>query len=173
MESPCHTCGGSTLVDKSREMVVRIPAGVESGSRLRLRGQGGAGERNLPSGDLYVQIAVEEDPRFERHGNDLVHRAWIGITEAVLGTEIDVPLITGGSASLDVPEGTQAGTIMRVGKEGMGRLNGRGRGDLLIEVNVDIPEKLSDEEEETLRKFGELRGENPKDRAKSRWRRPR
>jgi molecular chaperone DnaJ len=173
VETPCPTCAGTTLVDNAREMVVRVPAGVESGSRLRLRGQGGAGERNLPKGDLYVHITVEADPRFERHGHDVVHRAWIGITEAVLGTEIEVPLITGGSAPLDIPQGTQSGTIMRVGKEGMGRLNGRGRGDLLVEVNVDIPEKLSDEEEETLRRFGELRGESPKDRVKSRWRRVR
>ena len=173
VESPCPTCGGTTLVDHAKEMVVRIPAGVESGSRLRLRGQGGAGERNLPPGDLYVQIAVEEDPRFERHGHDLVHRAWIGITEAVLGSEIEVPLVTGGSTVLDVPHGTQSGSIMRLAKEGMGRLNGRGRGDLLVELNVDIPDKLSDEEEDTLRRFGELRGESPKDKSKSRWRRTR
>lgn len=170
---PCSTCRGRTVVDAERQLSVKVPAGVETGSRLRIRGQGGAGEAGLPSGDLYVEIEVEADDRFERVGADLVHTVEVGISEAVLGTKVDIPLVDGHETDLEIPAGTRSGTVIRIPGEGMGRLDQRGRGDLLIEVVIDVPRKLSDEEEDLMRRFAELRGERPAERVRSRWRRNR
>ncbi|MDH3607262.1 MAG: J domain-containing protein [Acidimicrobiia bacterium] len=158
---PCPTCQGAQLVDEPRTLTVGIPAGVNTGSRLRLRGEGGEGPAGTRSGDLYVHVVVAPDPRFERDGDDLWHRLTVGVTEAILGTQVEVPLINDEPMKMDVPAGTQPGTVVRVPRRGMGRLNGRGRGDLLVEVRVDIPVKLSTEEEEAVRRLAELRSESP------------
>jgi len=161
ISQPCPTCLGAQLVEDGRTLTVRIPAGVDSGSRLRLRGEGGAGPAGTRPGDLYVQVSVEPDPRFIRDGFDLWHRLSVGVSEAVLGTRVEVPLIDDEPMAMDVPSGTQPGTTVRVPRRGLGRLNGRGRGDLMVEINVDIPTKLSVEEEAALRSFAELRSEQP------------
>jgi len=158
---PCETCGGAQLVEDERSMTVRIPAGVDTGSRLRLRGEGGAGPAGTRAGDLYVQISVAQDPRFERDGFDLWHRLSVGIGEATLGTQVEVPLIDDEPMKIDIPAGTQPGTTVRVPRRGLGRLNGRGRGDLMIEIGVEVPSKLTGEEEEAIRRFAELRAEHP------------
>lgn len=158
---PCETCDGAQLVEDERSMTVRIPAGVDSGSRLRLRGEGGAGPAGMRAGDLYVQISVASDPRFERDGFDLWHRLSIGVGEAILGTQVDVPLIDDEPMKMDIPAGTQPGTMVRVPRRGLGRLNGRGRGDLMVEIGVEIPAKLTNEEEDAIRRFSELRSERP------------
>ncbi len=170
VESLCPTCGGQRLVEARRTLTVHIPAGIDSGSRLRLRGEGGEGPGGTRPGDLYVQVAVEPDPRFVRSGFDLRHRLTVGVTEAALGTEVAVPLVEGGTASLEIPPGTQPGTTVKVSRAGIGRLNSRGRGDLIVEIDVDIPRELSEEEEQLMRKLAELRAENP---AASRGRRRR
>lgn len=170
---PCATCGGRTVVDGERQLSVKVPAGVETGSRLRIRGEGGAGEAGTPPGDLYVEIEVAPDPRFERAGADLIHRVDVGVSEAILGSKIDIPLVDGHETDLEIPAGTQPNTVIRIPGEGMGRLDRRGRGDLLVEVNVVIPRKISDEEEELVRRLAELRGERPAERVRSRWRRSR
>jgi molecular chaperone DnaJ len=170
---PCDECRGSGVVDEARTLAVEIPAGVESGTRLRLSGRGGAGERGGPSGDLYVEIRVEDDPRFERFGDDLAHTVNVGIAEAALGTSAVIPLLDGGSHDLDVPAGTQPGTVFRISREGMGRLRRRGRGDLLVEIRVEVPATLSAEEEDALRTFAGLRGESPAVGGKRRRRRKR
>ena len=161
VSEPCPTCRGAQLVDESRELTVGIPPGVNTGSRLRLRGEGGAGPAGTRPGDLYVEVAVASDPRFERDGDDLWHRLAVGVSEAILGTQVEVPLIDGEPMMLDVPRGTQPGTVVRVPRGGMGRLNGRGRGDLMVDISVDIPAKLTAEEEEAVRRFGALRSEAP------------
>ena len=158
---PCETCGGAQLVDDQRSLTVRIPAGIDTGSRLRLRGEGGAGPAGTRAGDLYVQVSVLPDPRFERDGFDLWHRLTVGVGEAILGTQVEVPLIDDEPMQMDIPAGTQPGTMVRVPRRGLGRLNGRGRGDLLIEIGVEIPSKLNVEEEEAIRRFSELRSEQP------------
>lgn len=170
VSDPCPECRGAQLVDETRKLTVSIPAGVNTGSRLRLRNEGGAGPAGSRSGDLYVQIVVTPDPRFERDGDDLWHRVVVGVSEAILGTQVEVPLIDDEPMAMDVPAGTQPGTVVRVPKRGMGRLNGRGRGDLLVDISVDIPAKLTAEEEDIVRRFAELRSESP---AKARSRRRR
>lgn len=161
---PCPTCRGAQLVDESRTLTVRIPAGVETGSRLRLRGEGGAGPGSSRPGDLYVQLRVEPDARFERDGFDLWHHRKIGVSEAILGTSLEVPLIDDEPMMLDVPPGTQPGTTVRIPRRGIGRLNGRGRGDMLVEIGVEVPTKVSREEEDAIRRFAELRQEQPGER---------
>lgn len=157
-------------MEDTRTLTVRIPAGVDSGSRLRLRGEGGAGPAGTRPGDLYVQVTVDPDARFIRDGFDLWHRLSVGVSEAVLGTQVQVPVIDDEPTTLDVPAGTQPGTTVRIPRRGMGRLNGRGRGDLMVEINVDIPTRLTADEEAALRSYADLRSEQP---AESRSRRRR
>jgi molecular chaperone DnaJ len=173
IEQQCHACRGVGLVEEDRTLAVEIPAGVDDGTRLRLSGRGGAGEAGAPPGDLYVEVRVASDPRFERRGDDLFHRVQLGMAEAALGVELEIPLVDGGSTEIDVPRGTQPGTVYRLSKEGMPRLRRRGRGDLLVEIDVAIPEKLTPEEEDVLRRFAELHGEQPAEAKRRRRRRGR
>lgn len=156
---PCSICEGSGATAEQVSVNIEIPPGVSSGTRLRLSGRGESGGRGGHSGDLFVEIRVEEDPRFERHDADLVHRVAIGIVEASLGTRLEVPTIDGDPTTLDVPRGTQPGSIFTIRGQGMGLLGRRGRGDLVVVVDVAVPEHLDDEEEDLLRRWAELRGE--------------
>ena len=113
------------------------------------------GELNAPPGDLYVEMRVEPDERFERRGEELWHSVRLGIAEAALGKELKVPLVDGGSHLLEIPAGTQPSSLFRISREGMPRLQRRGRGDLVVEVTVHVPERLTGEEEDL---FAELRG---------------
>jgi molecular chaperone DnaJ len=171
IEHPCSTCRGGGLVQGERTLTVDVPRGVESGTRLRLAGRGADGERGSPPGDVYVQIDVAPDPRFERLGDDLHHRVHLGVTEATFGTTVEVPLLEGGIEELDIAPGTQPETIFRLARQGVPRLQHRGRGDLLVHVDVMIPSDLSEDEEKALRTYGELRGEKPTTRKKGLFRR--
>lgn len=170
VDYPCLDCRGEGRVAAEDSLTVEIPAGVDDGTRLRLAGRGGAGEHGAPAGDLYVQVKVLPDPRFERVGDDLHHHIRIGIAEATLGTTVEVPIIGDEPMDLDIPAGTQPGTIFRMARQGMPRLRRRGRGDLLVTTEVTVPESLSAEEEQALRAYAEARGESP---AQSRRRRRR
>ncbi|MDJ0925231.1 MAG: molecular chaperone DnaJ [Acidimicrobiia bacterium] len=161
IETPCKMCAGQGRLDADRSLTVEIPAGVDDGTRLRLSGRGGVGERGAPPGDLYVRVRIAPHPEFSRIGNDLHHRVELGIAEAALGKTVSVPLVDGSTTDIDIPPGTQAATVFRLSRQGMPRLQRRGRGDLLIEVDVRIPESLSAEQEEALREFATLRGEEP------------
>jgi len=163
IDTPCKMCSGRGRIDADRSLTVEIPAGVDDGTRLRLSGRGGVGERGAPPGDVYVQVRIPAHPDFTRIGNDLHHKVQLGIAEAALGKTIEVPLVDGSTTEIDIPAGTQAATVFRLGKQGMPRLQRRGRGDLLIEVDVKIPGDLSPEQEEALRHFAELRGEDPQE----------
>ncbi|MEN8234341.1 MAG: molecular chaperone DnaJ [Actinomycetota bacterium] len=171
IEHPCTQCEGGGLVTVDRTLTVEVPAGVEHGTRLRLSGRGGAGERGAPPGDVYVEIGIESDERFDRVGDELHHRVEIGISEAVFGTTIEVPLIDGDAESIDIPAGTQPETVYRLAKKGMPRLRRRGHGDLFVHIGVAIPTELTDEQEEALRSYGELRDERPADRKRGLFRR--
>lgn len=159
--TPCQTCRGRQLIDEERSVTVDVPAGVDNGARLRLRGHGGAGTDGAQPGDLYVTVSVAPDEVFERQGEHLFQQVVVPFSEMALGTEIEVPLIDGDVAVLTVPAGTQPGTRFRMRGEGAGRLNGRGRGDLYIDATTAVPENLSKDEETLLRQFAELRNERP------------
>jgi len=156
---PCQFCTGSGSVPEDVTVNVEVPAGVSSGTRLRLTGRGESGGRTAPPGDLYVEILVAPDPRFDRVDTDLLHRVTLGIAEATLGSRVEVPLLEGGVTNLDVPPATQPGTTFRLAGLGVPRLGRRGRGDLQVLVEVRIPDQLSAEEESLLRQWSDLRGE--------------
>jgi molecular chaperone DnaJ len=156
---PCPACSGAGAVDGEATMTVEVPAGVSSGTRLRLSGRGQAGGRFGPPGDLYVEVHISPDPRFERHDADLVHGVTIGIAGAALGTRVPIPLIEGGETGLDIPPGTQPETVFRMSGLGMTRLGRRTRGDLHVVVSVSVPTNLTPEEEDLLGRWADLRGE--------------
>ena len=159
ISDPCEECAGSGAVPHHASVSVEIPAGITSGTRLRLSGRGESAGRLGPPGDLFVEVSVAEDPRFERHDADLVHRTSIGIAEAVLGTRLDIPLLEGETIELEVPKGTQPGTAFRIRGRGMTVMGRRLRGDILVVVDVAIPDQISPEEEDLLRRWAEIRDE--------------
>lgn len=158
IERPCAECGGEGRRLDDREYTIDIPAGVDTGSTLRLTNRGAAGVRGGGYGDLYVHIKVRPHPRFQRQENDLVTELHVALTQAALG--VVVPLETlDGDEELIVPRGTAAGRLFRLRGRGVPRLGGRGRGDLVVRVVVDMPDDLSEEEDALLRRLAELRGE--------------
>ena len=168
--TPCPQCAGAGSVTDEVTVAVEIPAGVEDGARLRLTGRGNVGEPGGRPGDLYVEIRVLPDKRFERHGADLVHRVRLGLAEAALGTSLKVPNVGGEDLDLEVPPGTQPGTVFKLSRLGMPRLRRRSRGDLLVEVQVVVPTSLNAAQEAALRAFasaGEA-AESPKPRTRRR-----
>jgi molecular chaperone DnaJ len=156
--TPCRDCRGDGRVRASRSIDVEVPAGVDDGQRLRLSGRGPAAPRGGIPGDLYVTVQVAADPRFERTGDDLLHVRRIAFTQAALGSRLDVDTLEG-AEELIVPPGTQPGHEFRLKGRGIPALRGRGRGDLVVRVDVDVPPRLTSEEEELLRSFAQLRDE--------------
>ncbi|HKH87818.1 MAG TPA: molecular chaperone DnaJ [Acidimicrobiales bacterium] len=156
--SPCPDCRGQGRRNEDRTLSVNVPAGVDTGSTLRVPGSGAAALRGGVAGDLYVHLRVADDERFERSGDDLLTRLHVSFAQAALGASLDVETLDGVSR-VDVAAGTQSGKVTRLSGVGVSRLRGRGRGDLLVEIVVDTPTKLSKEEHELLRQLAELRGE--------------
>jgi molecular chaperone DnaJ len=146
---PCHTCHGSGRVTQDRKIKVKIPAGIASGQQLRLQGEGESGTSGGPAGHLYVVIHVQEHEFFRREGNNLFCEVPVNFTTLALGGEIIVPTLDG-TESLKVPEGTQTGTTLRLRSKGMPDVNGRGRGDLFVTVQVHTPKKLTREQRQLL-----------------------
>jgi molecular chaperone DnaJ len=161
IDHPCTECVGEGRVRGERELTVEVPGGVETGTRLRLSHKGGAGQRGAPAGDVYVEIRVKPNDEFQRVGDDLHHRVSIGFTEATFGTDVEIPLLDGDTEQLVVPPGTQPETVFRLGKKGVPRLQRRGRGDLLVHIEVLVPTDLEDDEEDALRSYADLKGERP------------
>jgi molecular chaperone DnaJ len=155
VKNPCSTCGGAGRTQKDRALSVNIPAGVETGTRIRLSGEGEAGLRGGPSGDLYIFIEIADHALFQRDGNDLYCRVPVSMTRAALGGEVEVPTIDGGRSRVKVPEGSQSGRQMRLRGKGMPALRGTGMGDMYIELAVETPVKLNAEQKDLLRKFEE------------------
>lgn len=157
---PCDKCRGLGKVQETRELSVRIPGGVDNGSRLRLRGEGEPGTHGGPPGDLYVVIYVEEDKTFRRQGQDLVYTAEVSFVQAALGATIEVPTLDD-PASLHVPKGAQSGEVFRLKDLGLPHPSSHNRGDLLVQVVVKTPTKLSKRQEEILREFARLEDDKP------------
>ena len=156
--TPCATCRGEGRVTSDKNYQVDVPAGVDSGSTLRLSGRGAVGPRGGGAGDLYVHLRVAPHPQFVRHDHDLVTEVPISIAQAALGTQIELETLDG-NEHLVVPPGTQPGHEFVLRQRGVPHLRGRGRGDLRARVRVDIPTKLSDDEVELLTRYAEGRGE--------------
>jgi molecular chaperone DnaJ len=150
---PCLTCRGAGRVQKERKITVRIPAGIATGQRLRLTGEGEGGTAGGPAGDLYVVVHVQEHSFFQREGNDLYCEIPLNFPTLALGGEITVPLLEG-EEPFTIPEGTQTGTTFRLRGKGMPDVSGRGKGDLLVTVKVTTPKKLSKEQKRMLEQFG-------------------
>jgi molecular chaperone DnaJ len=163
VETPCQNCRGAGRIQRPSKVKVRIPAGVENGTTLRISGQGEAGVRGGPHGDLYVVISVKEDKRFEREGANLFTDAAISFPMAALGGEIDVPSLEG-PVRLKIPAGTQPGVHFRVTHQGLPQLRSRGRGDLFVRVQVIVPKKLSKEEKKIIQNLAAKMGENISDK---------
>ena len=160
VKNPCKSCGGAGRVERERSLSVNIPAGVETGTRIRLAGEGEAGLRGGPTGDLYIFIEVKDHPIFQRDGVTLFCRVPISFTTAALGGEVEVPTIDGGRSRVRVPAGSQTGKQMRLRSKGMPALRGGGVGDMLIEMAVETPVNLSARQKELLREFEALSEEN-------------
>lgn len=171
IDHPCTVCSGEGRISGEREVTVEVPEGVDTGTRLRLNQKGGAGQRGAPAGDVYVEIRVKPDDRFQRVGDDLHHRVVIGFTEATFGTDLEIPVLDGATQELEVSPGTQPETVFRIGKKGVPRLQRRGRGDLLVHVEVQVPTDLDDDAAEVLRSYGDLMGEQPSRRKRGMFRR--
>ncbi|MFN0028968.1 MAG: molecular chaperone DnaJ [Acidimicrobiales bacterium] len=157
--SPCPRCRGDGRVTEARTYPVEIPAGVDNGTTLRLSGRGAAGPRGGGAGDLYVHLRVAPHEFLERHGDDLHHRLPISFTQAALGATLSYASLDG-DLELVIPRGTQSGTVFRFREHGVPQVRGRGRGDLLVSVEVQTPDDLDDEQEELLRRLAELRQES-------------
>ena len=169
--SPCKTCQGQGRVKASKRVQVKVPAGVDTGMRLRLRGEGEEGYRGGPPGDLYVMIRAEAHEHFERHGDDLVGKVPVSFVQAVLGDKVEVETLEG-VKGVKIRPGTQPGELIRFPGEGIPRLKGFGRGDLILEVEVRIPTRISPHQEALLKEFSE--SESRQDPSKLRswpWRR--
>ncbi len=153
VETPCADCGGSGRITERRELDVEIPPGIHDGQRIRLSGEGHAGALGGRAGDVYVLVRVRPDPRFVREGNDIISTVDLTMTEAALGTTVTVPTLSG-EAELEFKPGTQPGEIRVLRGRGMPVLQGFGRGDHRLLVNVTVPRNLSDEQRELLEQFG-------------------
>ena len=163
ISSPCETCRGSGRVEHEKSIEVRIPAGVETGSRLRLQAEGESGTFGGPPGDLYVVIHVAEHEEFERQGNNLYASVPVTFAQAALGAEVQVKTLTG-NESLKVPAGTQTGTVFRVRGQGMPVLGGRGKGDLFVSVSVITPTSLTREQRKLLEQLAKIETEDLQDK---------
>lgn len=155
---PCTDCHGEGLINRGKKVSIRIPAGVDTGSRMRLSGEGEGGRRGGPSGDLYVVIHVEEHEYFQRDGQTIFLRLPVAMARAALGCEAEVPTIHG-TAKLKIPAGTQSGERFSLRGEGVPSLRGGGKGDMVVEVQVQTPTKLTKEQQDLLRQFDELSNE--------------
>lgn len=166
IEKACPKCSGRGFVNNSKTVEIKIPAGIDDGQTLSVRGQGNAGVNGGPSGDLLVLIAVRPDPLFKRKGYDIYCEMPISYYQAVTGDELTVPTIDG-NAIYDLPEGTQPGTTFRLRGKGVQRLNGRGRGDQFVTVTIDVPKNLSKTQKEKLKAFEDSITEKQTQRKKS------
>jgi len=153
IETPCGTCQGAGRVRKKHQLTVRIPAGVYDEATLRISAEGEAGSHGGENGDLYVHVRVKPHARFERDDDDLVFERSITFPQAAMGAAVSVPTLMGDSARIKIPSGTSDGKMFRIKEKGMPRLRGRGYGDLLVRVRIDVPKELDARQKELLQEF--------------------
>ncbi|MBP3616265.1 MAG: molecular chaperone DnaJ [Alphaproteobacteria bacterium] len=160
IKNPCHFCNGSGIEVENKTLEIKIPAGVDTGTKLRVSGEGEAGLGGSPAGDLYVYVMIRPSKVFEREGKNLILNVPISIGEAALGATIEVPIIEGGKAEVRIPRGIQTGEKLRLKGKGMTGINSSVRGDMYLDITVETPVKLSSRQEELLREFEEERKKN-------------
>jgi molecular chaperone DnaJ len=153
---PCPTCHGSGEVRVKRKVLINVPAGVDTGSKIRLKGQGGKGPQNGPPGDLIITFNVLPDKFYKRDGLDVIATVPLNIAQATLGTKISVRTLDGKKVAIKIPPGTPSGKRFRV--RGQGIQKGEKKGDLIVEVTIQVPEKLSEEQERMMKEFAESGG---------------
>lgn len=159
IHQPCKVCRGSGMVRKKKTIQASIPAGIDNGQTISIRGQGNAGKNGGPAGDLLITITVRPHELFRREGTSVLCEAPITFTQAVLGAELEIPTIDG-KVKYTLPEGTQSGTTFRLKGKGIPSINGRGRGDQYVTVYIETPKNLNKEQKEALKKFAETMGES-------------
>lgn len=157
ISTSCATCRGSGRIKATRKLTIKIPAGVDTGSHLRLRGEGEAGPGG--KGDLYILIHVRPHSVFERRGSDVLYSTTISLTKAILGGEVEIPTLEG-KVKMKIPSGTQSGKVFRINDKGIPDLHSLARGDELVRVEVEIPKSLSPQEKRLIEEFARLRGED-------------
>jgi molecular chaperone DnaJ len=160
LDNPCRDCKGRGVIQKTRKITVKVPAGIENESSLRLRGEGDAGDTGAPSGDLYVVCRILPHQSFTRRDKDLYCEASVGIVDAILGTTISVPTIDGKPVQVTVPPGTQPETVLKLKGKGMPSLGSSGRGNQLVRIRIETPSKLTDQQKDLLKRFKEIDEEN-------------
>ena len=166
IHQPCTDCGGTGAVRKRKTIKINIPAGIDHGQTISLRGQGNAGKNGGPAGDLLITVMVQPHELFRREGNDVFCEAPITFSQAVLGATLEIPTIDG-QVKYDIPEGTQTGTVFRLRGKGIPVLNGRGRGDQYVTVTIETPRGLNREQKDALKKFDAALGEGNYEKRKS------
>ena len=166
IHQPCSDCRGTGAVRKRKTIKINIPAGIDHGQTISLRGQGNAGKNGGPAGDLLITVMVQPHELFHRDGVDVFCEAPITFAQAVLGAELEIPTIDG-KVKYSIPEGTQTGTVFRLKGKGIPVLNGRGRGDQYVTVTIETPRNLNKEQKEALRRFSETLGESNYEKRKS------
>lgn len=162
---PCPSCNGKGKIRKSVKIKLNIPAGIDDGQTISLRGEGDPGVKGGPAGDLFVTISVKAHPLFKRQGNDVVCEMPITFVQAALGAELEVPTLDG-KVKYNMPEGTQTGSIFRLKGKGIPYLRGNGRGDQYVKVEIDVPKKLNEKQKEFLKGFAEISGDDAHDQRK-------
>ena len=159
IHTPCKACGGTGSVKKSKRITVTIPAGIDDGQAISLRGQGNAGKNGGPAGDLIVSVRVKPHPQFQREGTTVLYEHKVTFYQAAMGAELEIPTIDG-KVKYTLPAGTQSGTTFRLRGKGIPELRGRGRGDQYVTVRVQVPTSLSSEQKEALRAYAQAMGED-------------
>ena len=168
IRNPCKTCRGTGKTAARKSLEINIPAGIDDDQNIALRGQGDAGSNGGPAGDVIVHVTVKADPMFERDGYDVTIHVPITFSQAVLGDDVEVPTVDGRIVQ-HIPEGTQSGTKFRLRGQGIQYLNGRGRGDQYVRVNIEVPKNLSDKQKKLLREFEETSTDENQIKRKSFW----
>lgn len=157
LKSPCIKCNGRGIHEGKRRLQVQVPAGIEDGTGIRHRNEGEPGEHGGPAGDLYLFVHIQEDPRFRREGKDIYFVATLSYPEVVLGTEVEVPTLHGPEI-LRVPAGTQVGSTFRIKGKGMPLIDGRGHGDQIVVIKVDVPKNITDKQRQSLLDYAKVSG---------------
>lgn len=163
---PCNTCNGKGKVKNSVKLKINIPAGIDDGQTISLRGEGEPGTKGGPSGDLYINVRVRQHSIFQRQGTDVVCEIPITFVQAALGVELEVPTLDG-RVKYTIPEGTQTGSVFRLKNKGIPFLRGSGRGDQYVKVNIEVPKKLKEKQKALLKEFADLSGDDFHEQRKS------